>query len=521
MALTLLNMANSICATVGQYDATSLNLCKGYLTKGYSFVWDSYFWRDSEMLVQHLVTAGTNNFGLPFGMERIVTIGSAGGLFLDPVDESFILEAAPDTLTGSGFPKYYTEKGTVTVYPTPSQDVTFYIFGKKVFPGFSGDSDTSVLRNCDSAIMAFAHSDMLQRGRNYPKAKDKYQEAQGLLETAKSVEVNQSNRPRRNKNLTVAGNSLAEMTDAVCGICGQWTPDIRLLVQEFLRRNYVTLYQSMLWPESTVVVRVGYTGEQIVLPDFVDRVVGARTNDGQKIMPNDVGYLFSVAPSIFEQTGTALSMSILTPVGVSMLPLAPPEQLVISSSASTDNGKRVFVRGEASGSEVTEEVVLGVSTGTVYAYDVPLTVAKPITDGDVSIGGATSLQQYELLPAGVRERKHQRLWLLPLPASTDPVSCESGVLILGKRHIIPLRTEEDTPIITGAQGTLIASAAADLYSRLGNADLAQKYTSRADLAMKALTSENMDQGAYSPKVVPSIEPYMYQSDDIGYCWSKQ
>jgi hypothetical protein len=92
-------------------------------------------------------------------------------------------------------------------------------------------------------------------------------------------------------------------------------------------------------------------------------------------------------------------------------------------------------------------------------------------------------------------------------------------MILGKRKIIPLQTEEDTPIITGAQGVLIAGAAADLYGRLGNADLSQKYASRAEAATRVLVSENTDQAAYSPKIVPQIEPFAL-GVGVDECWSK-
>ena len=56
------------------------------------------------------------------------------------------------------------------------------------------------------------------------------------------------------------------MTDAVCTICGQWTPEYRQIIREFLRRNYQALYDVFLWPESLVVVRVPYTTEQVIMP---------------------------------------------------------------------------------------------------------------------------------------------------------------------------------------------------------------------------------------------------------------
>lgn len=93
-------------------------------------------------------------------------------------------------------------------------------------------------------------------------------------------------------------------------------------------------------------------------------------------------------------------------------------------------------------------------------------------------------------------------------------------MILGKRKITPLRSEEDTPIITGAQGVLIAGAVADLFTRLGNNESANIYRTRAEASAKVLVLENTDQSAYSPKIVPVIEPSALGIDS-DYCWSKQ
>lgn len=540
--MTLAQMSNFICSKVGQFDSVAIALCKDYLAARYRMVWDDYFWKDSQAVVSVSVAIDEDSFPYPIELERIVSIGISGsGELLDPVDDSFLLEAAPEVFQGTGVPQYYQEyvptgipggvaeeddlvKSSVHIFPAASKSLLFHVFGKRKCPALCNDDGVSILRNCDNAIIAFAMGDMLERLRQFAKAQAKFAEAKELLEQAKSVERDQANRPRRNKNLTVVGNSLAEMTDAVCAICGVWTPDVRVLAREFLRRNYVSLYQMILWPETTVVVRVAYSGEQVILPHFVDRVLAAHTADGTRLMPNEVSYLFAVSPTIFKNTGAPLSMSILTPVAVGTLPLNPPEALLIASSETTDNGKRVFIRGESGGTEVTEEVILGSTLTeriTQYAYDVPLTISKPITDGDVTVNGAISTQLYQFIPAGERERKHIRLWILPPPpASANTMDCEDGCMILGKRKITPLRSEEDTPIITGAQGVLIAGAVADLFTRLGNNESANIYRTRAEASAKVLVLENTDQSAYSPKIVPVIEPSALGIDS-DYCWSKQ
>ena len=109
----------------------------------------------------------------------------------------------------------------------------------------------------------------------------------------------QANQPRRTKATTVAGNSLAEMTDAVCTICGQWTPEYRLIIREFLRRNYQTMYDMFLWPESLVMVRVPYTTEQVVMPHYIDKVLGVRGTTDMRMFPADAGTVSGYYPVDF------------------------------------------------------------------------------------------------------------------------------------------------------------------------------------------------------------------------------
>src|SRR4029077_16053203 len=126
------------------------------------------------------------------------------------------------------------------------------------------------------ALIDYATADMLRRQRQYAKAELRYKQAQEHEARAGALEQQQAKKPRRTKATTVAGNSLAEMTDAVCQICGQWTPEYRQVIREFIRRNYQTMYDTFLWPESLVMVRVPHASEQGVLRDYIDKVLGVR-----------------------------------------------------------------------------------------------------------------------------------------------------------------------------------------------------------------------------------------------------
>ena len=285
-----------------------------------------------------------------------------------------------------------------------------------------------------------------------------------------NLEQQQANQPRRTKATTVAGNSLAEMTDAVCQICGQWTPEYRLIIREFLRRNYQTLYDIYLWPESLVAVRVPYTTEQVVMPSYIDKVLGIRGTNNLRMFPADAGLILDITPSSFDEIGEPVSYTTLTPVAVSTLPPAIT-QLVLASTSAVDR-TRVAIRGEvlSTGQELEETITLTGTTPvtTRYSYDIPLTIAKDITLGDVTVNAASDMRSLEVIPANTRELKHQRLWFLPAPNSDNiPASGSFTCLVLGKRAIRPLLTDQDTPIITGAQQVLIAAAAADLFQETG------------------------------------------------------
>src|SRR5436190_10342563 len=206
MSLTLAQMATFITNKVGQFDSTSIALCKTFLDRRYRMIWDSFFWRDTELLGSASLTAGNATFAYPGGMERVVSIRAGGDHFLDPVNQDFLIQSDPTIFERSGTPIYYDENTTsagvnqIIVYPTPAVNTNFLILGKRLCAGLSADADISILRNCDNAIIAFAMGDMLERARQYGKSQSKFQEAASLLEEAKNVESAQANQPRAAKN---------------------------------------------------------------------------------------------------------------------------------------------------------------------------------------------------------------------------------------------------------------------------------------------------------------------------------
>src|SRR5436189_1179178 len=119
MAMTLAQMADFVTKKITQFDATSVAICKVFLAARYQMVYDSYFWADSQLSATVEQPENMPSFSRPVGMERIVTIKMRPDIFLDPVQETFLIESDPEVFDVPGQPKYYAEGTDVTLYPTP------------------------------------------------------------------------------------------------------------------------------------------------------------------------------------------------------------------------------------------------------------------------------------------------------------------------------------------------------------------------------------------------------------------
>lgn len=506
--MTLDEIAQFCCRKVGQSDANSVSICYGFVQARLRMIYDAFPWLDSQTTGTATVLAAQSTVALPAGIDRVLSVRAGGDHFLEPVDSNVLMQTNPTIFEQVGVPLYYEEltetagnTKRIQVYPTPTVDTALFIIGKRTMPALVNATDTPVLRNVDNVLIAYTTGDMLERQRQYAKSQAKFQEAAALLASAQALENQQANKPRRIKHLTVTGNSLAEMTDAVSARTGKWDIESVVLIQEFLRRQYQSVYDATLWSESTVIASVISDGEQIVLPEYFDRVISVRADSklGQ-VDAFDISFLFGINPQIFDRTGSAVGFSYLTPVGVSILP-PQREQLYLVTTSATDKSN-VFIKGESAGREVSENVVLNGLTQvqTVNSYDVPLTVAKNITAGDVSVIGVSSLLLMETIPAAERERKHMRLWLQPHPG------VQQTCLILGKRRIRPLVQDEDTPLLRDIQGVLIAAASADVLSMEPKATArAADFRSQAQSALNTLIDLETQQGATQPIVTPYVE----------------
>jgi hypothetical protein len=558
MALTLSQIANIAASKVGRNDSYAVGLAQDFASIRHQYVYDSFDWRVTQTSV--VIAIPTPNEGgiTVTGIDRIISVryyhdSADDSIFLDPVSSEFLYETGLDLGAGFGTPKFYVERygdgqRIIDLYPIPDSEeigsgVSVQVLGKRPF---DPNATSPLLPYIDSTLIAFVTADLLETFKQVGKAGAKLQEAEAMLAAVQAKDTPPVTRPRMSKVLTVSGNSLEELTDSVCDIIGDWKPDTRISVKERVRRNYQTLWEMALWPESTVVARVTATdNEQIILPHYFDRVIEVRDdqNPTGTLRNSEVSIFFDVDKDIFERAGNPTDYTMLTPIGVSALP--PYTESLLFFLGSGDFGGRltrfphfiqekaeVFVKGETDGAEISETVDVTAVPGEVpgplfdtafaalpstqFAYNTPITIAKPITRNDMVVYGASSKRVLLRLGAQERERKFMRLWLLPNNSANTDVTAAETYLVLGKRAISPLVADSDTCQLRNVENILINGAAADMLDKIGNAALAATLRTKAAAASQILIDGETNQNANNPVVIPYVEGF---SD--GACgWTK-
>jgi hypothetical protein len=233
----------------------------------------------------------------------------------------------------------------------------------------------------------------------------------------------------------------------------------------------------------------------------------------------------------------------LPPIGVSALP--PYTESLLFFLGTGDFGGRltrfphfiqehaeVFVKGETDGAEISETVDVSAVPGEVpgplfdtafaalpstqFAYNTPITIAKPITRNDMVVYGASSKRVLLRLGAQERERKFMRLWLLPNNSANTDVTAAETYLVLGKRSISPLVADADTCQLRNVENILINGAAADMLDKIGNAALAATLRTKAAAASAIMVDGETNQNANNPVVIPYVEGF--SDGDCG--WTK-
>lgn len=525
-------------------------------------VYQSFNWKAAEDIITLPVEAENSLVEVP-NAENVIsarwepTTGTTN--YLDSVSETYLFESLPELVNEAngltGVPLYYvsrfnpdTQAINLRITPTPNADGTLVLLIKRKFAAVPQSSEP-LIPNIDEVLLQFVISDLWQYIRQVGMSGQILTEAKALLAAAQARDIPTVPKPRTSKNLTSSGDTLSEMTDAVCDIIGRWEPDIRESVRDRIRRNHKQLHDTLMLPESLVIanVQIEPEQEQVVLPAFFDRVLEVRTNSGgplTQITPlknREISYYFNVDKDIFERSGEPLFYSMLSNVAVEAL--SPFNEAILVSSDANNNGDpltphprgnpdagaEILVKGLSLGKEYTETLTISAGLGsipgplyedsfwkslasTAHTYDEPLTISKPDTVGSVTFYGGSSHTELLTLAPKEREKKCLRIWILPNKNPQDTVGDAyptGSVLVLGKRRVSPLIKDLDSPLLRNVSGILINAAAGDMFDRLGNAEQSAKYSAKAAAQAQTLTDAETKQNAFHP----IITPYADSGDD--------
>lgn len=94
--MTLGELAEYICAKVGQTDEESVAVCQLFLRRRYQMIWDSALWKES--LFTHTVTTSTGTCVLPSTCDQIAAV-RIGNRALQQLDQTLLMRCDPGAYT--------------------------------------------------------------------------------------------------------------------------------------------------------------------------------------------------------------------------------------------------------------------------------------------------------------------------------------------------------------------------------------------------------------------------------------
>lgn len=296
--------------------------------------------------------------------------------------------------------------------------------------------------------------------------------------------------------------TLKDMADHVCSVTGLADATSVALAKQFLRRRYQMVYDAQLWDDAKVVVALGVSRPEVILPNWVDRVLAVKTAGigGCELMPEAIESQWKISPEDFDAMGDALKFSEMPPVGTHTHPDGLALRLVSTNPGDTT---QVRIRGMESGLEVEETVTLtGTSPVTSrFVYAEVTHLSKSASTGDVVVS-TTAGDEVQILLARETERRHPRLRLV-----RDFADDSLLLHVLVKRTCLPLVHDNDTPALSGVDNLLVAYAIADMWERLRQTAKAQVKTQEAAALMSSLIQREITQKARGTFLVPEVAQY--------------
>lgn len=218
---TLSSLASFITSKLAATEAADIAACKDYINARYRMIYESYLWTESlgvassavtgtatsvtisdvpSITFFHSVTPPATFIDFPVAV-RFTETGQNDGVELPGYDWMNFFQFDPNSwntdtsrlTTPRNFinqPKDGNGYCRIKLVPTPLTAGTLYTLGKLRWVTL-GDADAPCLRGIDNALLSFAEGDMLERGRQYAKAANKYAEGDAHVAIMRDIERGQ------------------------------------------------------------------------------------------------------------------------------------------------------------------------------------------------------------------------------------------------------------------------------------------------------------------------------------------
>ena len=321
--------------------------------------------------------------------------------------------------------------------------------------------------------------------------------------------------------------TLLEMAEQVAERIGVADDHTLAQAKKFLKRRYALVYDSQLWSETLIAVPHTNTDEEDIVhvPSVMEKVLQIRYgSSGSSYLLQQINHqqVFQINPDALDEEGDRVAWTELQPAAT-WEPVAATNYFAIIGTNTGDTTQQVTIKGhDTSGISESVSFTLNLAgTARVYQdvngdYITGMTVvemiSKPETLGLVSVVKGTdftdiltSTDKCTSLASWETSRQHVRVQLLRSVAQTA-ASTES-LLFYGKRRLVPLVGDTDTPVITKIDDVLIALATADMLERERQYGKAQIKVQEGNALLANRLMSERNQKGNRMQIIPSVEVY--------------
>jgi len=307
--------------------------------------------------------------------------------------------------------------------------------------------------------------------------------------------------------------TLVEMADLVCEKVNKTDSESLELCKKFIRRRYQLIYDSYLWKDSLDLVTIsnnenagtfGPTNAPI-LPRYIERVVAVREGGDTNLTVEEQSLFFKKDPALYGRVGTCSGFHQIRPYW--WFEYHPSDELYFRAVSEADSGKSVSIKDENTGKRRTVDLNSTLTSSISLEDYVEPFITKEATSNSVIFFREQEGDEVEMA-SGETSLRYERIRLIDDPDE------EVELLILGKRRLVNLDSDSDSPIIQNIDDAIIAHAQADMLEKARQyAKSAEKRREAVAQVAKAIDLET-NQSARVVVICPASYHDINNGDDI-------